>query len=143
MKKSSPISFPYSNKHGQTFTELDVSNVAYNTLRKYAPRKGLDFGLELWYVILWAMDEVHEGGVVGLEKLVRTVFYRTTGRKTYDERLKSYEELPEDLPKHEDHSVRELRISYEQLTELPMIDLLALDKKAKQRMVAKLRSKVK
>lgn len=59
--KHFPNSYPYLNKHGVEFTKKQVEDLAREILT-YHRKKTLDFGLELSYIILWAMEtaENHE-----------------------------------------------------------------------------------
>lgn len=53
--KTFPQSWPYLNKHG---VELDLNEIKLTIRETYKRSKGIDFGLELVYILIWAIDNV-------------------------------------------------------------------------------------
>ena len=92
--KRFPESFNFSNEHGLTFTRREINDIAADLLEQFSPQ-GLEFGLELTYLILWAVNISKCKTTV--YALIATVFRRVVKCKLYSGRRSTLLDDTDDL----------------------------------------------
>lgn len=146
--KSFPKSSRFSNKHGLQFTTREINILASDLLNDFSP-KGLDFGLELTYILLWAVSNcknkntMYELSATIYRKVIKHKMY--SGSRSTDDM--STEDLDENWPDESKTAFEERTLMFIDFDNLfgmttTIEELADMDRRRRSEMVAKLKAKL-
>ena len=140
--KTFPKSWPYLNNKGFEIDIEVINKIVINIFKRFN-KKSLDFGLELAYIILWALDQAESKE--HLEKLVSVVMVRAIKKgMSYEKRRVSIEiPLVEHLVHQEAADILDL-LTLENLLdpEYTIEEILEQDRRVRHRTISKIRRKL-
>lgn len=145
MKKSFPISYPYFNEHGVSFSLDEVNGYVIYLLEKFKPRS-VEYGVELAYLLLWILDNAYHKRSV--EGLLTVLFARIVRRGTFEttSKYRAQADIPEQVDESvlHDFEVLEYKLAFEQLVgdEYTIEDLLAEDRRKRHVIIKKLQRRI-
>lgn len=140
--KTFPKSWPYLNNKGFEIDLEVIDKIVINIFKRFN-KKSLDFGLELAYIILWALDQAESKE--HLEKLVAVVMLRAIQKGLSYEKRRVSPEIPlvENMVHQEATNTLD-RLTLETLLdpEYTIEEVLEQDRRVRHRTISKVRRKL-
>jgi len=143
MRKQFPQSYPYLTKSGLVITK-ELLEELIKELFLTTGEKGLEFGLEMSYMLLWAMDNIEDEDKL-FEQSIK-MFKSITRRSPSSAPNKGHREIgPEEWESmlgHVDLEETEIRIDIKNIEKKAGMKLADMSRVAKYRLLQKLKGKM-